>query len=429
MAAAPSRLSGKDTMVAAVASICPRCAAPFVERDAFTYTCALGHSLLHAQVEPVAGGTVPSTAAAPTAAPPALLPAPRPVYRSAADIRPARVSWLWPGRIPCGKITVLDGDPGLGKSLLTLDLAARVTTGRPMPECATGEAPRSVVLLCNEDDPADTVLPRLEAAAADVSRVTILEAALEGEAHRETPFVLPAHLSALDELVARHHARLVVIDPLMAYLDGGVNTHRDQAIRRALLPVQMLAQRRGCAVVLVRHLNKAAGMSALYRGGGSIGIVGAARSALLVAPDPVDPRRRVLAPLKSNLASRPDTLAYQISGDPPHVEWLGAVAVTADTLLGGVAPTGSAAPSREDEARAWLERELAGGPHGAQRMLKEAERRGFSASTLRRARVALGVTITKSGFGETGQWVWTLPPNEGENREPRAGNAEVADEE
>ena len=132
-------------MTAAVATTCPRCQSPFIERDAFAYTCVFGHSILRAAVEP---------AVAPAPAPPVLhpvavspLPPPRPRSRAGSDIPPAAVSWLWPGRIPYGKVTLLDGDPGLGKSLLTLDLAARVSTGRALPHCTTAPAPPAAVIL------------------------------------------------------------------------------------------------------------------------------------------------------------------------------------------------------------------------------------------------------------------------------------------
>jgi hypothetical protein len=319
-----------------------------------------------------------------------------------ASVKLEEVKWSWRGWIPRGKLTVLDGDPGLGKSLLTIDLAARVSVGAPMPiETERCGDPRAVFLLSAEDDPADTIRPRLEAAGADLSRVHIVSVP-NGEHHLPE---LPADISEIKRLVADHKVALVVIDPLMAYLEATVNAHRDQDVRRVLAQLAAIGRQTGAAILLVRHLNKGSGngSSALYRGGGSIGIVGAARSGLLVAKDPSDPSARVLAVVKSNLAQSPQALRFRIGADEggaPHVEWIGPCDSQADDL---VRPPDEA--SRLEEAQRFLREHLAAGAIPAREMQRSAKGAGIAEATLNRAKDVLGVRSAKVGP----RWMWTLP--------------------
>jgi RecA-family ATPase len=250
-----------------------------------------------------------------------------------ADVRPERVEWLWASRIPLGKVTVLDGDPGLGKSTITLDLGARVSTGRPMPGETAALPPAGVVLLSAEDGLADTIRPRLDAAGADVSRIVALTA-VSGEDGDRLP-TLPQDLDRLEDTIQEHDAALVVVDVLMAYLSGDVNAHRDQDVRSVLARLAAMADRTRAAVIVLRHLNKATGGPAIYRGGGSIGISGAARSALVVGRDPDDESRLVLAVVKSNLAATAPSLAYRIvdRSGVAAIDWEGASDLTASQLL------------------------------------------------------------------------------------------------
>jgi hypothetical protein len=199
--------------------------------------------------------------------------------------------------------------------------------------------------------------------------------------------------------------RLLIVDPVMAFLPSEVNSHRDQDIRRLLAPLAPLAARVGCAVVLVRHLNKVVGGSPLYRGGGSIGIIGAARSGLLVAKDPGDPdgQRRVLAVTKANLAREAASLAYRLEAREDgvvRVAWLGLSGHSAAGLL--AAPTDGDERSARDEAVALMKTVLADGEQRAEQILREAGRIGISEHTLKRARHELGVRARKEGFGGGG---------------------------
>ncbi len=332
------------------------------------------------------------------------------VYLSAVE--PERLRWLSRGRLAAGKLTILDGDPGLGKSTLLADWAARVSRGQPLPD---GDAcpPRGVVLLSAEDGVADTIRPRFEAAGADLDRVLVLQAvpdALSSPGIGRLP-TIPDDLHRLEEAIADADAALLILDPLMAYLGDHTNAHRDQDVRRALAPVAQLAERTGVAVVLVRHLNKAQNTQALYRGGGSIGIIGAARCGLLVAVDPDDPERRILAPTKSNLARPPVALAFRLvpmpGTDVARVEWLGETGHTAAALL---ATPDDEARSERDEAKAWLHDALADGPVAAKELRDRARRDAIADRTLDRAKAALGVRATRhGGVGSDGHWQWALP--------------------
>jgi hypothetical protein len=339
---------------------------------------------------------------------------PIPVLVPLAKVQPEPVLWLWPGRVPLGKLTVLDGDPGMGKSLVTLDLAARVSTGRPMPDGSRADlpGPAGVVLLSAEDDLADTVRPRLDAAGADCSRIVALPAIRvpDGAAARERMPHL-GDIAALRAAIKHADAKLVIVDPLMAYV--AADAHVDADVRSRLAPLANLVAEMGAAIVLVRHLTKGGGGQPLYRGGGSIGIIAAARAGLLVAPDPDDPegRRRVLAVTKDNLAELPPALVYRIDADAhgvPRIAWLGETTHTATQLL--AAPAGDDERSALDEAKRFLRDLLADGPVAADAVWREARRADIAEATLRRAKAALRVEAVRvGGFGAAGCWLWRLP--------------------
>jgi AAA domain len=324
-------------------------------------------------------------------------------------IQRQQVSWLWPGRIPRGKVTVLDGDPGTGKSTLTLTITAMVTTGSPFPDGTRPER-GGVLLLSAEDDVSDTIRPRLEAAGADLDHCWVLDEIHPGDEPPRPP-EFPTDLERLEKLIVIHGAALVVIDPLMAYLSGMVDSHRDQDVRRVMAGFKRVAERTGAAILIVRHMNKdEGGGSALYRGSGSIGIVGAARAGLLVAPDPQDEQRRVLAMTKSNLAKMPDALAYRLVNDDLYdcakVLWDGATNHTAADLLRP--PDPDEAPQQAEAAQ--ILREILGQyPLPARKVEQLAGQAGISKTTLHRARKSLGVITRREGYGPGSYYVWSMP--------------------
>lgn len=345
----------------------------------------------------------------------------RPSIIRLADVKSERVHWLWPRRIPRGKLTVLDGDPGLGKSCLSLDIAARASSGRAMPDGSLPdfEGGCGVVLLSAEDGLGDTIRPRLEAAGAELSRIVALTAIRDAQGER-----LPTveDIPAIEEAIRTVDAGLVVIDPFVAYLDGETtNANRDQDVRRALAPLAELAERTGVALVVIRHLNKAVGNNPLYRGGASIGIIAAARSGLLVAKDPSDPNGplRILASTKSNLAAPPVALAYFLEPLPDgsvRVVWSGTSEHTASTLL--AVPTDEGERGALEEAKDVLRQILEDGPLPAGDAMRKAKDAGVAERTVNRAKQVIGVKAVKTGFGSTGRWLWSLPDEPKVAKEP-----------
>jgi hypothetical protein len=337
-----------------------------------------------------------------------------------SDISPERVCWLWPARIPLGKLTVLDGDPGLGKTTVAIDLAARITKARSMPDGTPG-IDGGVVILTAEDGLADTVRPRLDAAAGDPSRVVALPVVGHGEDEHEP--VLPDDLGDVKQAICRVGALLVIVDPLMAYLSGDVNAHRDQDVRRALRQLASLAERSGAAVLVVRHLNKVGGSNPIYRGGGSVGIIGAARSGLLVAKDPENEDLRVLASTKANLGPEAPSLGYRLAGvyDPQgvldgvaRVEWLGEHAASATQLLAIREPESEEAKTAIGHVMDVLREMLSTGPIPAKKARSECLAvTGASSRTIDIAKARLGVASSRHGFGDKGTWVWELPKDAG----------------
>ena len=323
-----------------------------------------------------------------------------------SDVKVERVSWLWQGRIPLGKLTVLEGHPGTGKSTFTMELAACVTTGTMLPG-GPQLPPATVLVLTAEDGLADTVRPRLEAAKGDATHVHVLEGIHTEDGHLDFPG-LPDDLAPICEAIEDTGARLVILDPLTAYLGGGVNAHKDHDVRRALAPLAKAAEQTGAAVVVVRHLTKQTGGQAITAGGGSIGIIGAARSALLVAQDPDDPERRVLAVSKSNLAKIPESLSFRLEDTNgwARVRWEGASVHTADRLV--TVHSDPEEKSAVDEAREQLADWLRDGPVLQKEVQRLAREAGVSDKTLRRAKQASGVESVK-GTGRGAGWMWQLP--------------------
>jgi len=320
-----------------------------------------------------------------------------------SGVRTRPIDWLWRGYIPLRKVTILDGDPGLGKSTILLDLASRgsigalAPTGEPLGDAFT------TIYVTIEDDAEDTILPRILAAGGDPSRFHLLR-----------KLSLPDQIDGLEATAIRLKARLIVIDPLMAYLGDGVKTNDDHLVRRALEPLAAMAARLDVAVVLIRHLNKRIGDDAIYRGGGSIGFTGLARSVLAVGRDPDDHDRMILAPIKLNVARRPPSLAYRIAADGPYeparIAWDGTSERTAEDLIGRTRDEAAGHSQTADLSLAMAELLQAnGGSMPAAEACRALRDDGFtlgSRDNLKRARLQAGVDSTKETFA--GGWVWTL---------------------
>jgi hypothetical protein len=337
----------------------------------------------------------------------------RAVATPASKVKRERAEWLMPERVPLGMVTVVAGVGGLGKSQWTCGLASRVSRGKH------GRPPAAVLLLNAEDSWSLTIKPRLEAARADLDLVQFVNIASEDG---DDGLTIPDDVFELGRLVAEHRAELVIVDTLVAHLPTGIDSHKDQSVRRALAPLHRLAEKQRCAVAALVHLNKAQGISPLMRLGGSVGFGNAARSVLLLERDPDDPegeegKRRVLAHIKCNVAPLAPSLLYQVApillpagdGNPEtetsRLELLGESAHNGRSLLAAV---NEEERSAVDEAIAYLEAELGDGArHLAADLLRDARKIGISEPTLRRARKRLGILTEKAGL--RGGWEWWLP--------------------
>jgi hypothetical protein len=326
----------------------------------------------------------------------------------ANTVIPERVRWLWPGYIPFGKVTMLDGDPGLGKSTILIDLAAPISTGGELPN-GKRHKPMGTILLMGEDGAGDTIVPRLINAGADLAMVGIQDGYLNDQG-QVIPASFPSDIPNLKEDIITASAGLVVIDPVMSYLDPDINSNNDQQVRRALMPLAELAEKTGAAIVLLRHLNKASSTSALYRGGGSIGFVGVARSGLIVARDPDAPERVVLASTKSNLGPPPPSLNYRLVGcenGAARVEWEGHSTHTAESLV--QRPENDSERTAHDDAVSFLRELLVPGvPMASKEVWRQANEAGQARNTVLRAKNTLGVEVVKVRTLD-GAWTWTLP--------------------
>jgi hypothetical protein len=334
-----------------------------------------------------------------------------------SQIQRERVEWLVPGRIPLGAVSILAGEPGLGKSLYTVALAARLSR--------EGHAS---LLLSAEDAEGATIRPRLDACEA-VTELIHAVRLVDGD--RGDGIALPADSALLDELIVETGARFVGVDPVVAYLDGRIDSHKDASVRQALAPLARIAADRHCAVLAVLHVNKALGSDWYRRLSGSGGFGGAARSVLLFGRDPDDPDHergsgRLLAHAKCNVGELAPSerrtvspILLPASGAEPETR-------TARLELVGESEHGyralldrSSDPEERlprEEAEAFLRSELAGGPRRVKDMERAARDAGIAPTTLRRARTTLGITSRKSGF--SGGWEWTLPEGTQPSREP-----------
>jgi hypothetical protein len=322
-----------------------------------------------------------------------------------STVKAVPVTWLWLTRIAIGKTTCVAGDPGLGKSFITLDMAARVSTGQAWPDGAENpHGPGGVVLFSAEDDPADTIVPRLAAAGADCTRIVVCPGVSTGKAGKSRSFTLGDIDSLALAIDRTPECKLVVIDPVTAYM-GEIDAHKNNEVRAMLAPLAALAAAKGVAIVLVTHLNKGGGGKSVYRLSGSLAIPAAARTVWLVAKDAEDPERRLMLPVKNNLAPDSGGLAYTISGDPPRVVWSDVpVTMTADEAMAAESVGGQS--SKREAAAEWLRCQLIGGDVDSDEMKRRADAAGIPWRTVERAKGEAGAISTRSGFG--GPWVFRL---------------------
>jgi putative DNA primase/helicase len=327
-----------------------------------------------------------------------------------SSVTPRDVEWIRPQRWPQGKLCLVVGDPGLGKSLLLLDAAARISTGRSWPEGTPAPAGR-VLILTAEDGLDDTVVPRLLRMGADLSQIHVLRAIRQDG--RERPFNLAGDIDQLRCAIEQVQPVAVFFDPLSAYIGKTTDSHTDADVRGVLHPVATLADEFNVAIVALMHLNKATQMRALYRVTGSVAFTAAARSVFAVVEEG-ETERRLFVPLKMNLAPKPGALAFRIlGGDVPALDWdpdpVPNVDVEAALRGPGTDESGESRNERED-AKAFLNELLNDGPVPANRVKREAKQAMIAEKTLQRAKADLGVRSKREGgIGSEGEWFWYLP--------------------
>lgn len=305
------------------------------------------------------------------------------------DVISKDVDWLFYPYIPYGKMTIVQGDPGEGKTTFVLQLAALLSIGAPLPCQTQRNEPINIIYQTAEDGLADTIKPRLETAAADCNRIIVID-----ESYK--------HLSLDDERIEHAivdtQARLIIFDPIQAYIGAELNMNSANQTRPVLQKLGVIAERHNCAIILIGHMNKTGLSQAIYRSLGSIDIAGAARSMLLVSRIKDQPTVRVVAHCKSNLAPQGESFAFELEEENGFL-WLGSYDITAEELLSGVHRE-----SKVRKAELFLQEELSTGSKPQKELQQKAKELDISKRTLDSAKSKLKVGSFKDAKG----WRWTL---------------------
>ena len=303
-----------------------------------------------------------------------------------SDVELTPVDWLWKPYLPFGKLSVLQGNPGEGKTYFAMHLAAACTNGKLLPNMERIE-PFNVIYQTAEDGLGDTVKPRLIEAGADLDRVLVID---------DSEVQLTLSDERIEKAIVENNARLVIIDPIQAYLGADVDMNRANEVRPIFMRLGQVAQRTGCAILLIGHLNKAAGMQSLQRGLGSIDIAAAVRSVMFIGKLKHDPTMRILTHEKSSLAPPGVSLAFSL-GDEGGFRWFGEYDITADEMLSGIEPQRE---TKTQQAKDLICTLLAGGKQVLSEDIdKAALERGIPGRTVRDAKRELGDAL-KSKIGE-----------------------------
>ena len=307
-----------------------------------------------------------------------------------SEIQSQEVSWLWYPFIPYGKLTIIQGDPGDGKTTLVLNIAAWLSKGEGLDSEMKLSEPVNVIYQSAEDGLADTVKPRLELAGADCERILVID---------EKEKSLSMVDERLEKAIVRTKARMLILDPIQAYLGGGMDMNRANEARDMTKKLGALAEKYQCAIVLIGHMNKAAGNKAAYRGMGSIDFFAVARSVLLVGRVEGEPNIRAVVQIKNNLAAFGHPKAFALSEN--GFQWLGDYEITADEVLGGIAPK---ANKMEQAKRLLRELALTTDAIQSNEIFDMADEQGISKRTLENAKRELGIRARKIN----NSWYWEL---------------------
>ena len=307
-----------------------------------------------------------------------------------ADIQSQKIEWLWYPFIPYGKLTIIQGDPGDGKTTLVLNLAAKLSKGIGLDEDMQVSEPMNIIYQTAEDGLADTVKPRLEAADADCEKIMVID---------ESEKSLSMVDERLEQAIIQTNARLLILDPIQAYLGGGMDMNRANEARDMTKKLGLLAEKHKCAIILIGHMNKAAGNKAAYRGMGSIDFFAVARSVLLVGRIEGQENTRAVVQIKNNLAAFGHSKAFELTEEGFH--WLGDYEITADELLGGITPK---ANKKERAKQLIYELAETNNVVKSEDIVNLAEEKGISKRTLENANKELGIKGKR--IGES--WYWNL---------------------
>ena len=309
---------------------------------------------------------------------------------SMSEINAEEVQWLWYPYIPLGKLTIIQGDPGEGKTSFILAVIAALTRGEPLPECERAAEPMNVIYQTAEDGLGDTVKPRLIEAAADLDRVLVID-----EAKRE----LTLSDERIEKAITQNGARLIILDPIQAYMGDKADMNKANEVRPIFRRLADVAERTGCAVILIGHLNKAAGGQSAYRGLGSIDFRAAARSVLLIGRVKREPNVRVIVHDKSSLAPEGKPVAFCLDPETGF-SWIGEYDITADELLSGAG--GNTATKTEQAERLILDLLADGKELASEDIVKAAAEAGISERTVQNAKRNMGGILGARRVG--GQW-------------------------
>lgn len=328
-----------------------------------------------------------------------------PVFVSLADVEPRPIEWLWFNRFPLGKLSLIVGDPGLGKSFFSIYLAARVSQGECWPDIGAPTIPGSVIMLSAEDDLADTIRVRLDAAGADLSKIIALKGIKRHGKKEIDPFNVKNCEVLKKTADSFTDVRVIIIDPITSFM-GDIEGNSNLAVRGSLAPLIEFAADRNIAVIAVSHLNKNTAVRAIYRTMGSLAFTAAARSVWAISKDKDDQteERRIFTPLKSNLSIKPTSLAFRIKEGALEFE-PDPIDIQVDDLL---SQNETEDRTLVKDAEEWLKDMLSDGPVEVAQILKSGKENGFSERTVRRARNRLNISKQKFGYGAAGRWTWSL---------------------
>ena len=292
-----------------------------------------------------------------------------------SEVQSQEIEWLWYPFIPYGKLTIIQGDPGDGKTTMVLNLAAKLSKGEALDENMKVTEPVNVIYQTAEDGMGDTIKPRLVEAGADLSRVMVID---------DTEEALTLSDDRIEKAIRQNQVRLLIIDPVQAFIGADVDMNRANEVRPVFRKLGMIAEKTGCAIVLIGHLNKSSGTQSTYRGLGSIDIMAAVRSLLFIGKVKKDPTTRVLIHEKSSLAPPGETMAFKL-GDEEGFRWVGAYEISADDLLDG--KEGKPTETKLQRGTKLIYELLADGNAVTIRELDEkAKSQGISQRTMREAR-------------------------------------------